>query len=166
MTFPCFKAASNVVDSISTYTILVPFLYVICSSETQLENADSQVFLNYHRSSSNLFLVYLTDRLCVLVVRVPDYRSRGPGFDPRGYQIFWEIVGLERGPRSLVSTTEELFGRNSSGSGLKNREYGRGDPLRSPRDTPLSAKVGTNFTDMRRWLGRNKTTGFYNEHSL
>jgi hypothetical protein len=29
-----------------------------------------------------------------------------------------------------VSTTEELLGRNSSGSGLENREYGRGDPLR------------------------------------
>jgi hypothetical protein len=27
-------------------------------------------------------------------------------------------VGLERGPLSLVSTIEELLGRNSSGSGL------------------------------------------------
>jgi hypothetical protein len=32
--------------------------------------------------------------------------------------------GLERGPLSLVSTTEELLGRNSSGSGLESREYG------------------------------------------
>jgi hypothetical protein len=39
-------------------------------------------------------------------------------------------VGLERGPLRLVSTIEELLGRNSSGSGLENREYGRGDPLR------------------------------------
>jgi hypothetical protein len=39
-------------------------------------------------------------------------------------------VGLERGPLSLVSTTEELPGRNSSGSGLENGEYGHGDPLR------------------------------------
>jgi hypothetical protein len=38
-------------------------------------------------------------------------------------------VGLERGPLSLVSTIEELLER-SSGSGLENREYGRGDPLR------------------------------------
>jgi hypothetical protein len=29
---------------------------------------------------------------------------------------------LERRPLSLVSTTEELLGRNSSGSGLENRE--------------------------------------------
>jgi hypothetical protein len=28
------------------------------------------------------------DRLCGLVVRVPGYRYRGPGFDSRGYQIF------------------------------------------------------------------------------
>jgi hypothetical protein len=33
-------------------------------------------------------------------------------------------MGLERGPLSLVSTTEELLGRKSSGSGLENREYG------------------------------------------
>jgi hypothetical protein len=32
-------------------------------------------------------------------------------------------VGLERGPLSLVSTTEELLGRNSKGSGLEIREY-------------------------------------------
>jgi hypothetical protein len=34
------------------------------------------------------------------------------GFDSRHYQIFWEVVGLERGPLSLVSTTEELLDRN------------------------------------------------------
>jgi hypothetical protein len=37
-------------------------------------------------------------------------------------------VGLERGPLSLVSTTEELFGRKRSGSGLENLKYGRRDP--------------------------------------
>jgi hypothetical protein len=30
------------------------------------------------------------------------------GFDSRCYQVFCEVVGLERGPLSLVSTTEEL----------------------------------------------------------
>jgi len=30
----------------------------------------------------------LGDRLCGLVVRVSGYRYRGPGFDPRRYQIF------------------------------------------------------------------------------
>jgi hypothetical protein len=64
-------------------------------------------------------------RLCGLVNRVPGYRSRGPRFDSRRFQIFWEVDGLERGPLSLVSTIEELLGRNSSGSGLENQDYGR-----------------------------------------
>jgi hypothetical protein len=42
-------------------------------------------------------------------------------------------VGLELGPLSLVSTTEELLVRKSSGSGLENREYGSRDPSSSPR---------------------------------
>jgi hypothetical protein len=33
------------------------------------------------------------------------------GFDSRHYQIFWEVVGLERGPLILLSTTEELLDR-------------------------------------------------------
>jgi hypothetical protein len=41
-----------------------------------------------------------------------------------------DVVGLERGPLSLVSTTEELLGRKSIGSCLENREYGRRDPSR------------------------------------
>jgi hypothetical protein len=48
------------------------------------------------------------DRLCGLVVRVPGYRSGDPGFDSLRYEIFWEVVGLERDPLTLVSTTEEL----------------------------------------------------------
>jgi hypothetical protein len=48
---------------------------------------------------------------------------RRPGFDSRHYQIFWggggkkkkkkekQVVGLERGPLSFVSTTEELLDR-------------------------------------------------------
>jgi hypothetical protein len=59
------------------------------------------------------------DRLCGLVVRVPCYRSRGPGFDSRRYQIFSEIVGLERGPLSLLSITEKLLEWLSSGSGSR-----------------------------------------------
>jgi hypothetical protein len=47
-------------------------------------------------------------------------------------------VGLERGPLRLVSTTEELFGRKSSGSGLEIREYGRRDPSRWPRSALYS----------------------------
>jgi len=32
--------------------------------------------------------IYIYDRLCGLVVRVSGFRYRGPGFDPRRYQIF------------------------------------------------------------------------------
>ena len=49
------------------------------------------------------------DRLCGLVVRVSGYRYRGPGLDPRCYQIFWVVVGLERGPLNLVRSIEELL---------------------------------------------------------
>jgi hypothetical protein len=57
-------------------------------------------------------------------------------FNSRHYQIFWEVVGLERGPLSLVSTTEELLGRKIGGCGLENQGYGHGDPSRWPRNTP------------------------------
>jgi hypothetical protein len=63
------------------------------------------------------------------------------GFDSRRYQIFLEIVGLERGPLSLVSTTEELLGRKSSGFGFENRDYGRADHA-----TPSIRKT-YNFSD-------------------
>jgi hypothetical protein len=62
-------------------------------------------------------------------------------FDSRRYQIFWEVVGLERGPLSLVSTTEELLQRKSSGSGLESGEYGRRDPSGWPRGTLYPQKV-------------------------
>jgi hypothetical protein len=52
------------------------------------------------------------------------------GFDSRRYQIFWEMVGLEQGSLSLVSTTEELLERKSNGFGLEIREYGDRDPSR------------------------------------
>jgi hypothetical protein len=59
-------------------------------------------------------------------------RSR---LDPQRYQIFWEIVSLQRGPLSLVSTVEELLGRESSGSGLDSREKDCRNPLRWPSET-------------------------------
>jgi hypothetical protein len=67
--------------------------------------------------------------------------SQRSGFDSWRYQIFWEVVGLERGPLSLVSTTEELLGRKSSGSGQENRDYGRRDPPRWPCDTLYRQKL-------------------------
>jgi hypothetical protein len=62
-------------------------------------------------------VVYKHDRLCGLVVRVLGYRSGGPG-SILGTTREKKVVGLERSPLSLVSTTEELFDRKSSGSCL------------------------------------------------
>jgi hypothetical protein len=62
-------------------------------------------------------------------------------FNARLYQVFREVVGLERGPSSLVSTAEELLAKNSRGFGLETREYGRGDLLRAPCDTLYPKKL-------------------------
>jgi hypothetical protein len=53
-------------------------------------------------------LIYI-DRLCGLVVRVLSYGSGGPGSIPGSTKK--TVVGLELGPLSLVSTTEELLDR-------------------------------------------------------
>jgi hypothetical protein len=58
--------------------------------------------------------------------------------DSRRYHIFWEVVGLERGPLSLLNTIEELFEIKSSGSGLECREYRRRYPSRWPHGTVYS----------------------------
>jgi hypothetical protein len=62
------------------------------------------------------------------MLRVPGYGFGGPGFESGYYKK--KVVGLERGPRSLVSTTEQLLGSNSSASGIEMREYRRRDPSR------------------------------------
>ena len=53
-----------------------------------------------------------TDRLCGLVVRVSGYRYRGPGFDPRRYQIFWVVVGWN----GVHSASWATWIKKSSGS--------------------------------------------------
>jgi hypothetical protein len=103
-----------------------------------------------------------SNRFCGLLVRVPGYRSRGLRFDSLCYQIFWEVVGLEQGPLSLVNTIEELFGRNSSGSSLELREYSQEDPLRWPCDTVHQQKLAlTSQTSSGRSAGivRSRTKG-------
>jgi hypothetical protein len=59
------------------------------------------------------------DRLCGLVVRVLGRRSRDPRYDSRRYHIFWEVVGLEQSPLSLVRINDELFEWKSSVSGSR-----------------------------------------------
>jgi hypothetical protein len=56
-----------------------------------------------------IIIILIIDRLCGLMVRVLGYRSGGPGSIPGTTRK--KVVGLERGPLSLVSTTEELLSR-------------------------------------------------------
>jgi hypothetical protein len=56
-----------------------------------------------------LLTITVLDRLCGLVVGVLGYRSGGPGSIPGTTKN--KVVGLEQGPLSLVSTTEELLDR-------------------------------------------------------
>jgi hypothetical protein len=88
------------------------------------------------------------------------------GFNSRHYQIFWEVVGLERGSLYLVITIEEPFERNSSRSGLENREYGREDPLRWPCDTLYPQRLAltsptSGGRSVRIVCWRTKATEFY-----
>jgi hypothetical protein len=56
-------------------------------------------------------LMLADDRLCRLVVRVPAYRSTGPGFDFRDYQIFLKVVGLEATSQKVAcSSPDEVIG--------------------------------------------------------
>jgi hypothetical protein len=52
-------------------------------------------------------MLFYNDLLCGLVVRVLGYRSGDPGSIP--CTTTKKVVGLERGPPSLMSTTEELL---------------------------------------------------------
>jgi hypothetical protein len=60
------------------------------------------------------------------------------------YRIF--VTKLFKNGYLEEGTIEELLERKTSGSSLENRDYGR--------RASLSAKVGTNFVDKRRSLGR------------
>jgi hypothetical protein len=53
----------------------------------------------------------MADRFCGLVVRVHGNRSRVVGSIPGATRFFLEVLVLERGQLSLVSTIEELLDR-------------------------------------------------------
>jgi hypothetical protein len=89
------------------------------------------------------------------------------GFGSRRYQIFWEVVGLERGSLSLVSTTEELLERKSTGFGLENREHCCREPSRWPRGILYPQKLAlTSPTGGGRSIGvvRSRTQATHAHH--
>jgi hypothetical protein len=111
-------------------------------------------------------LLSIKYRLCGLVIRVSGYRSRGPGFDSRRYQISWEVVGLERGPLSLERIIEELLEWKVAAPVLKTEINGRRGSLVLTTWHPLSAKVSTSFANKRRPLGRYSSLADYKPRSL
>jgi hypothetical protein len=75
------------------------------------------------------------------------------GFDSEHYQITWE-VGLKRDPFSLVSTIEDLLSRKRSGSDLETENMALGIRRADHATASNPKKVGSNFADKRRSLGR------------
>jgi hypothetical protein len=57
------------------------------------------------------------------------------GFNSRRYEIFWEVVSLERGPLSLVSAIDRLCGLVARAPGYRSRDSGS-----IPGTTRLSEK--------------------------
>jgi hypothetical protein len=89
-----------------------------CIFQASLESGFIEFFVLLHI----LYVRYHT-------FRALGYRSGGPGSIP-GTTRKKKVLGLERGPLSLVSTTEELLETKSSLFCLENREYDRRDPSR------------------------------------
>jgi hypothetical protein len=122
--------------------------------------------MEWSRENGDFICIWnVFDRLCGLVVKSSWPHIQTSGFDSRCYQIFWEVVGLERGPLSLVSTNEELLGRNSSGSGLESREHDPRDPSRWSRGSLYSQTLALSLpTSGGRSVGivrsRTKATEF------
>jgi hypothetical protein len=147
--------------------------YGVCVYYTSCTATVSSTSNSPQAIPSTIFSTY-----CQLQGRAPLWSSghsswlqiQRSGFDSRRYQIFWEVVGLERGSLSLVSATEELLERNSSGSGLENREYGRRDPTRLPHGILYLHKLAlTSPTSVGRSVGivrsRTKATQLVKRHN-
>jgi hypothetical protein len=69
-------------------------------------------------------------------------------------QSSWLQIRRSRFDSRAPQEKKWVLGKNSSCSGLESREYGRRNSSCWPRGTLYPQKVGTNFADKRRSLGR------------
>jgi hypothetical protein len=117
-----------------------------------------QLDYSLHKEMSSILNV--KDRLCGSWLQIRRSRVRFPALQKK-------VVGLERDPLSLVSATEELLGRKSSGFGLEIREYGRRHSARWPRGTPTQKMLAlTSLASGGRSVGivrlRTEAMDFFN----
>jgi hypothetical protein len=129
-----------------------------CCNETSL--SDSLTFLRYvsplRICTCNLWFTLFSTQckrwgsLCGIMVR--GLQVQRSGFDSRRYHILWEVVGLERCPFRLVSTIEELLGRNISCFGPENGEFGRRDTSRCPHDILIPFNRSSSIRGTRKRL--------------
>jgi hypothetical protein len=82
-----------------------------------------EIYASSINAHSNKFNIFVVSQPLWSSAQSSWLKIQRSGFDSRRYQVFWEVVGLERGPLSLVSTTEELLEKKNSGSGLESRDY-------------------------------------------
>jgi hypothetical protein len=90
--------------------------------------------------------VYVTHNLLIVLVQIVNKM----GFKKK---VVGQLTMLQA-EKSRVPIRKRLLDFFNLPNTSSRWEYGRRDPSRWPRGTPLSAKVGTNFADKRRLLGR------------
>jgi hypothetical protein len=119
--FSSFSSSSPPPPYLILLLLFLPLLLFLFLLQTNM----SQDISSFFRFRNFIGLLWFSGQSSWLQSWRP--RVRFPGTTRK------KIVGLEWGPLSLVSTTEGLLGRNSSGFGLESPEYGRWDSSRWPR---------------------------------